>query len=56
MQRVQAVPERLIGVRIEVVAVAVQGELTEVCPARAATSLGFASAAIHGATAVCRRS
>ena len=55
MQGIQAVPERLIGVRIQV-AIAVEGELTEVCPARAATSLGFAPAAIHSATAVCRRS
>jgi hypothetical protein len=31
-------------------------QLTEVCPARAATSLGFAPTAIHSATAVYRRS
>jgi hypothetical protein len=55
MQGVQAVPERLRGVRVQV-AVAVRVKLTEVRPARAATSLGFASAAIHSATAVCRRS
>jgi hypothetical protein len=36
--------------------IAVQGELTEVCPARVATSLGPPPAAIHRATAVCRRS
>jgi hypothetical protein len=55
MQGIQAVPERLIGVRIEA-AVAVQVKLTDVWPARAAASLGFAPAAIHSATAVCRRS
>jgi hypothetical protein len=46
MQRVQAIPERLIGVRREV-AVAVEGE---------ADRGVLAPAAIHSATAVCRRS
>jgi hypothetical protein len=31
-------------------------KLTEVCPARTLTYLGLAPAAIHRATAVCRRS
>jgi hypothetical protein len=31
-------------------------KLTEVWPARTATSFGVAPAAIHSATAVCRRS
>jgi hypothetical protein len=39
MERIKTIPERLIGVGIEV-AVPVEVKLTEVCPARAATSLG----------------
>jgi hypothetical protein len=39
MERIKTIPERLIGVGIEV-AVPVEVKLTEVCPARGATSLG----------------
>jgi hypothetical protein len=52
---VQAVAQLRIVTR-EQMAVAVQVNATEVCPARTLTSLGLAPAAIHRATAVCRRS
>ena len=51
MERIEAIPERLIGGGIEV-AIPVEGEADRGVPCLAATSLGLAPAAIHKATAV----
>jgi hypothetical protein len=55
MQRIQAIPERVIGIRIEV-AVAVQSEADRGMSSQGGDLLRIRPAAIQSATAVCLRS